>query len=205
MARLLLALLLVGCPKTGTVDPHLVDQLDAEVLALKEKNAVLEQRLAVCDEDVGASAEVVRQLQQVYADFEVKIERRGRLAVLVIPSALLFSGDTLELRAEAAPVLDLLGTALRLHPEEVIWIVGFTDAPPKPTSLAKIYPSAWEWGGAQANSVRKALITRYGVSVTRVMVASRGDASPRTVEGGDAAANRAASRRVEIVFGATLP
>ena len=201
----LLATLLVGCPKAPGADPALVAQLDNEVLALKDKNAQLAERLAVCDKDIGASTEVVRQLTQVYADFEVKVERRGRLVVLVIPSALLFSENSLELRAEAAPVLDLLGTVLGLNPAEVIWIVGYSDVGPKSSSLARVYPGGWEWGAAQANAVRKALVSRHGVSVTRIMVASRGDSAPRTVEGGDAAAIRAATRRVEIVFGASLP
>ena len=194
-----------GCPKPPRADPHLVEQLDAEVLALKQQNQALLDRLQVCDEDAGASDALVRDLQQVFTDFEVTVERRGRLAVLVIPSSLLFSGDSLTLRAESAPVLDLLGTALRLHPAEVIWVVGHTDAPPKPTSLAKLYPTAWEWAGAQANAVRKSLVLQHGVSVTRIMVASRGDASPRFSTASDPVASRAASRRVEIVFGATLP
>lgn len=197
---------LLGLPPPGGANAELVEQLDTEVVALKEKNSLLLERLAVCDEDVGASAEVVRQLSQIFVDFEVTVERRGRLAVVVIPSALLFSENSLELRAESAPVLDLLGTALRLNPDEDILIVGFADAgPTRPSSLIRLYPSGWEWAAAQANSVRKALITGHGVSVTRIMVASRGDAAPRAVEGADPAANRAASRRVEIVFGATLP
>lgn len=201
--RLLLPLLVAGCLRKPPPDP-LSDKLESEVQALRARNEILESRLARCtDEAMGINPDLARQLYQVFADTEVKVERRQNLTLLIFPGELLFPTDSLTLRQEALPMLDLLATALGLHPDQRVWIVGYADRPPKSASLAKLYPSTFEWSAAQASVVMRALIGKFSLDPARFVVAGRGDASPLSQE--DTPEAHARNRRVEIVFGATLP
>lgn len=200
----MLALLLASCLLHRPPEDALATRLESEVQALRVKNQLLESRLALCaNQELGADPELARQLYQVFGGSEVLVERREALTVLVLPGALLFPPESVTLRQEALPALDLLATALALHPEEQIWVVGHAVRPPKAASLAKQYPTAWEWSEAQANSVMRALVKQFGVDQRRLAVAGRGDASPLVDPAEPDAELR--NRRVEVVFGASLP
>ena len=203
MSALLPLLLLLGCVRKPPPDP-LSDQLESEVQALRARNEILDGRLARCtDEAMGIKPELARQLYQVFADTEVQVERRQNLTLLIYPGALLFPADSLTLRQEAMPMLDLLATALALHPDQRVWVVGYADRPPKPASLLKQYPTVWEWSAAQADVVMRTLVGKFNMEPARFVIAGRGDASPLSEE--DTPEAHARNRRVEIVFGATLP
>ncbi len=197
------ALLLYGCLHVPP-DDALATRLESEVQALRVKNELMEARLARCaDEELGLSPELARQLYQVFAGTEVLIERRDGMTLLLLPSDVLFPPDSLSLRQEATPILDLLATALQLHPDQRVWVVGHAERAPKPASLLKLYPSAWEWSAAQANVVVRTLVKQFALDPGRFVVAGRGSASPLSTE--DTPEGHARNRRVEIVFGAALP
>ncbi len=198
-----LLLLLLACVKQPP-QTDLEARLESEVQALRVKNQLLEERLARCaDEQKGVSPELARQLYQVFAGTEVLVERRDGMTLLVLPADLLFPPESLTLRQEAVPLLDLLATALTLHPDERVWIVGHAEKPPKTPSLLKQHPGAWEWSEAQAAVVMRALVKQFGIDPARIVVAGRGSASPLSQD--DTPEGHARNRRVEIVFGAALP
>lgn len=192
---------LASCLHTPA-DEHLIQQLDREVLALQQRTALLSEKLAACDQSE-QNNEVFRQLQQVYAGTEMQVVREGQDAVVVFPTALLFPPGSLELRAEASGTLDLLSTALKLHPETAIWIIGHTDDAPLPAALTKIYPSAWEWTAAQAAALARALQNRYGVEPKRFTVAGRGTTAP--LADNDTPEGRQHNRRLEVRVGPSRP
>lgn len=201
--RSLLPLLALGCVHEAPPDP-LAARLDSEVQAAHARNDILESRLARCtDEAMGIKPELARQLYQVFADTEVQVERRENLTLLIFPGALLFPNDSLTLRQEALPMLDLLATALALHPDQRVWVVGYADRPPKPSNLARLYPTVWEWSAAQADVIMRTLVQKFDMDAARFVIAGRGDASPLSTD--DTPEAHALNRRVEVVFGATLP
>lgn len=201
--RYVILLSAVACVRRPPED-NLSLQLEAEVQALRDKNSLLEGRLAQCkDEITGISPDLARELYQVYAGGEILVERRDNLTFVILPSPLLFPADSLSLRQEALPMLDLLATALKLHPDQRVWVVGHADGAPTPKALLKQYPTALDWSSAQAAAVTRALVKEFELDARRFVVAGRGDASPLSTEDSEEA--RVRNRRVEIVFGAALP
>lgn len=201
MARLmplvLLSLLALGGCATLRADKALVDSLDREVIALQTRNEVLEQRLAACATD-DKVPEVYIQLQQVFAGGEVVVERHGFDTHVVVPTSLLLDARGASVRVEAGMVLDLVSTAISLHPELQVVVVGHTDDAQPTGAAARQWPSNFEQSAAQAGVVARALRDRYHVDAARLTVAGRGGVEPlvdnATPEG------RAKNRRVVIVL-----
>jgi chemotaxis protein MotB len=133
---------------------------------------------------------------QVFAGSEVTVAREGGDVVVVIPAALLFSGWGLTLRAESAMTLDLLGTALKLHPELEIEVVGHMDDTLLPSQVRKQVGTIWELGAIRAAAVTRALIDTHGVEAQRFFVGSRGAAQP--IDTTDTSEGRMRNRRVEL-------
>lgn len=186
-----------GCA-SRRVDAHLVAQLDAEVAALAEKNRILTEQMAACDTPPEVP-EIYKQLKQVFTGTEVVVSRDGEGARVTLPTVLIFPPNSLDVRQESAMVLDLLATAIKLHPELRVWIVGHVDAGPASGSLARAYPSAWEWSTAQALAVMKALHGRYQVPMQRFGIGGRGATEPISTE--DTPEAKARNRRIEVKIG----
>jgi flagellar motor protein MotB len=128
------------------------------------------------------------ELVQIFSSTEVEVTRTPEGSVLVIPSDLLFAAGGLELRREAAMVVDLLGTALGLHPALQIELRGHTD------DLGVDDPMARSLGTAR--TLMDALVADHALDPGRFTVAGRGAADPRAP--GDTPGDRAQNRRVEI-------
>lgn len=185
-----------GCLHTASRSA-LTEQLDREIMALKAKNDLLGEAAAACEAE-RAVPPVSLELKQVFAGTEVTVQRDGPRTEVIIPSALLFATNSVQLRAEAAMVLDLLATALKLHPELQILIVGHTDDAPLGGSMARQYGDLWSWSAALAASVMVDLRDKHEVAADRFTIAGRGAASP--VAENDTPAGRAQNRRVVVVL-----
>lgn len=193
----LLALGWLGACVPNPYDKNLVSQLDREVLAMREKNAILEKRLTNCSEE-GQPSEFFAQMNSIFSGTEVKVERSGPFTIMAIPGDVLFSKNSLTIRDEAAMVLDMLSTGLELHQDTQLWIVGHTDDRPL-TGSQKRYVSHWGLSTAMAASVLQTLTKDYGVEETRVTVAGRG--ATRPVGEGDTPGGRTQNRRIVVVVG----
>lgn len=183
-------------------DKALVEQLDREVVALKTRNQMLEDRLASCATD-DKVPEVYIQLQQVFSGTEVLVERHGFDTHVVVPTSLLLDSKGAALRGEAGMVLDMIGTALDLHPELSATIVGHTDDAQPTGAAARTWPSNFEQSAAHAGVVARALRDRYHVQPARLTVAGRGGVQPlvdnATPEG------RQRNRRIVVVLSPPHP
>lgn len=194
---LLLALsILTACPKAA--DPEVVHQLDREVLALKERNRILEDQLRHCSEG-DLDTELYAQLNQVFSGTEVEVGRLGSKAVVVIPGELLFSPGSTRLREESAMVLDLLATALQIHADAHVWVIGHTDDSPLTGALQRRYGDNWGLSTARAHAFMKELVDRFGVAQERFTIAGRGPSEP--LASNDTPEGRARNRRIVVVIG----
>lgn len=188
------AALLTGCLPKAT---DLEEQLDREVRALQIRTRTLEALVASCPTD-GAASTIYAELIQVYAGTEVQVEREQGRAVVVIPGDVVFAPSSDTLRAEAAMVLDLLGTALQLHPELGVWVIGHSDDNLTPAAKKK-YGDAMTFSLARARSFAGALADGFGVDPKRMTIAGRGELDP--IADNDTPQGRAQNRRLVVVVG----
>jgi len=177
--------------------PAVTSQLESELLAARQRLSHCEAAATTCADDAPPAA-AYRELRAVLAHGEVMVLRAGATTALIIPTDLLFGGDGLRVRAEAAMVLDLLGTALRLHPELRATITAHAD----PTTAS---PGAEVVGGdalalttTQARLVLTALRDQHGVPARQLVAAGQGDAAPLVP--GETPLEQARNRRVVVVL-----
>ncbi len=193
----LAALLLAGCLHPAA-DADLVHQLDREVLALRERNRLLEEQAADCGQG-GPPPPIYPELVQVFRDTEVRVAREGQRVAVTIPGGLLFAPGGTTVREEAGMVLDLLATALQLHPDQHVWVVGHTDGEPLSGSLRRRYGTNWELSAARAAAFMHALVEEHGIAEDRFTIAGLG--ATRPVADNDTPEGRAQNRRIVVVIG----
>lgn len=191
---LALALGLAACA-TPRVSARMVAQLEGEVLAARTRMETLQAEARRCEAATGPSR-VYLELTQVLAGTEVELVQDAGVVAAIIPSDLLFGRDGLSLRDEAMMVLDLLATALLLHPEVVVQVVAHSDDQPLDSRRAGLAPDLQAFSTLQARAVSAALSDRFGVPPARLSPLGRGALSPREV--GDTSAEKARNRRVVI-------
>jgi chemotaxis protein MotB len=171
----------------------LVQQLDKEVIACKQRVDALQMQL-----DNGAAGTaphpILAELVQVFVGQQVTVTHVGPVTHVLVSLDLLFPAETLDLREEGQFALDLLATALRQHQDLRVEVQVHTDDQPPPTSLRKLYPTNWERSAVQAARVARELSEGYGVSPHRLAAAGRADLEP--VATNDTLEGRAQNRRV---------
>lgn len=158
-------------------DRVLIGQLDREVIALRQKVEALEERARTCT--TSAPLPVYGELAAVFSGQEATVERAGGGVTVTIPLDTLFSPEGRELREEAAPLVDLLATALLLHPELRVTVVAHA-AGTIPATLKKLYPTQWEFSAWRAASVVRVLIERFSIPAARLTAAARADVEADT-------------------------
>jgi chemotaxis protein MotB len=189
---------LAGCPGPKHTYPDgtgLEAQLEREVQALQQTVRRLEAEAATCAE--GKADPVYAEVHQVLATIdEVDVGHNGPVTFVVLPDAHLFGSDAVSVRDEARMTLDLLATALKLHPEYEVVIEGHTaDAHPN-AAVARKYPDLWVLSYARAAAVMKVLVRDFGMSEDRFVLVARGPHSPMVAN--DTGAGQARNRRVVV-------
>lgn len=178
---------------TSEKDRQLINQLDREVVALKQRAAALQDQLQHCGDTTLAAPPIYPELTQIFAGSQVTVERKGPLVLVTIPADLLFAADSTRLRVEGQGTLDLLATALKLHLVSAT-ITVYTDPQPLSNTLRKQYPTAWEWTAARAVAVSRELIEKYAVPADRIHAAAGADTD--AVTSNDTPEGRMGNRRV---------
>lgn len=199
VGALALAVVLVAVPRAhggAASDRELIGQLDREVIALKQRVRHMESQLATCGEGSGDPGTVYPELVQIFAEGPVTVERKGAHVLVTLPVDLVFSQNALTLRQEGEFALDLLATALKLHPDTRVMVVGHTDAEPVPAPLRRAFPTNWELSTARAGAVAGTLVQRFGLDPARLTVAGRADTQPLTA--GDTPEGRATNQRIVV-------
>lgn len=190
-------LLAFGCPAHRYPDgTGLAGQLEREVIALHQRVRQLEAEVASCGTST-APDPLYAELRQVFQGSEVEVGRDGAVTVLTVRASHVFS-DVYALtdRAEAKMTLDLLATALKLHPEVEATVIGHTDDRPLPRQWARTYRGSLELSARMAAAFAARLVRDFALPEARLTVAGRGPYAP--VESNDVESGRDANQRLEI-------
>ncbi|HJN77688.1 MAG TPA: OmpA family protein [Myxococcota bacterium] len=191
--------LVAGCvPRHVRGETDLVQKLDREVIALKQENARLSEQLKTCDSGTLPPPVIYTELRQVFAGQEVGIERGLHQTIVTLPGATMFAPGSTRLRSESEMVMDLLSTALNLHLETHVLVIGHTDDTPISGRLKRQYPSNLELSAARAAAVVRSFVSDWGVSPHRFTAAGRGEWRP--IVDNATAEGREINRRVEVVI-----
>lgn len=196
MTRALPWLLLVAACGPKRDPQHLERQLEREVQALNAVVRDLRHQAETCSE-AGSPDAIYADLHQVFAGTEVSVEREGMVTVVTLPGHVLFTDPySMKLRVEADMTLDLLATALRLHPSHRIELQGHTDDAMLPSSLVRRYGSHLDLSFQYAAIVMERLTEKFGVTGKRFTVSARGQWAP--VATNDLESGQMKNRRVEV-------
>jgi len=190
------AVLLAGCPPRHSYPDGagLAGQLEREVVALQQRVRTLEFQLEHCGEDPDPDS-IYLDLHQIFAGTDVVVSREGSTTILLFPADYLFSGGT-DLREEALMSLDLLATALNLHPEHKVVVEGHTDDRMPSGDLRRLYSDNWVLSYSRAEAVMHALTTQFGVDPARFTVQAHAEWQP--IATNDTSAGQAKNRRVMV-------
>lgn len=194
-ATLALALL-TGCPPKHEYPDGsgLVGQLNREVQALQQQVRSLEYQAATCRDGKAPPDPLYQELHQVLSKTEVGVERRGRTTIVTFPASHLFGADELSLREEARMTLDVMSTALKLHPRYTIEVEGHTDDGGVPTKLRKRFGDPFTFSAARAYALVATMVDDFDVSEARFSVIGRGSTQP--IDTNDTDAGQRHNRRV---------
>ncbi len=188
-------LLATGCATTHSYPDGtgLTGQLEREIAALRVTNTQLQ---ASCGGPERPD-QVFAEMSGVFAGTEVTVSRKGRITVVSIPVVLLFADPwSLQLRTEATGHLDLLATAMNLHPEYRITVEGHSSDRSIPLSVARQYADHLVLSFAYASAVQLRLSNDFKVAPDRFTVAARGEWEP--VASNDIPAGQAQNDRVVV-------
>lgn len=198
--RALLTLPLLGAagciPMTVRRETELVGQLDREVIALTLENERLRGQLVTCDGREQPPPAIFRELKQIFPTDDDQLRREGRTVVLTLSVSQLFTGGMPRVRREAAATLDLLSTALKLHPQHPVQVVGHSDDTPVTGGTRRYAPTNWELSCLRASALVRSLITDWGLAPERLTAAGRGEVQP--IADNSTAEGRERNRRIEI-------
>lgn len=189
------ALLSTGCAATHSYPDGtgLTGQLEREIVALRTLNTQLQ---ASCGGPERPD-QVFAEMSGVFAGSEVTVTREGRVTVVSIPVVLLFADPwSMQVRAEATGPLDLLATAMNLHPEYTITVEGHSSDRSIPLSVARQYADHLVLSFAYASAVQLRLTNDYKVAPERFTVAARGEWEP--IASNDIPSGQAQNDRVVV-------
>ncbi len=184
-----------GCaaraPEFGT------DQLRDELLAVRERNRLLKEEVSICGVDPAPPGLLV-ELNQVLSPVGATVTQRGHATIVTLSASLLFNDlFDLRLRSDADARLDLLATALLLHPELDIAVVGHTGTRPIPRAYRRAFDTHREQSLAMAESLTSYLESHYEIASRRFVVGGRGAQSPvERADGGPSEPNY----RIEVML-----
>jgi len=187
---------LAGCPpKVVYPDGSGINgQLEREVQALQQTVRMLEYEAATCRDPQAAPDPLYQELHQILSTTEVTVERRGRVTIVTFPAAHLFGVDELSLRQEATMTLDVMSTALKLHPDYTIDVEGHTDDAGVPPSLRKRFGDPFTFSAARAYALVDTFTSKFGLPEERFSVIGRGPSRP--IATNDTDVGRRKNRRV---------
>jgi len=182
---------------TPAEDRQLIGQLDREVIALKQKIEVLNERLATCASGE-AVAPVYGELMTVLQGQHAVVSRAGARTLVTVQLDELFASDGARVREEALPLFDLLATAMKGHPESPVILAVYGDGEPLPPLFKKAGVGPCELTSWRAALVARTLVEQFGVAPAQLTAAGRGDQAP--VATADTPEGRNLNRRLVVSF-----
>jgi flagellar motor protein MotB len=192
--RPILAFIFLAACGAGKIS-NLEDQLEAEVIALNQTVKQLKIEAANCSD--GSSDTIYSDLTQIFKGTEIGVTRDRGVTLITIPVSHLFADAySLRFREEAQMSLDLLATALNLHPRHGIIVEGHTNDRLLPTNLVRRFGSHLDLSFQYAAAVMQQLSEDYDVDENRFTVAARGMWDP--VASNDITSGQDRNQRVAV-------
>jgi len=193
--RPFLPFLLVGVACGAGKTYNLEEQLEREVIALNQTVRKLKVEAANCS-DAGADT-IYSDLTQIFKGSEVTVARKAGVTIVTLPVSHLFADAySLRFREEAQMTLDLLSTALKLHPQHEITVEGHTNDKVLPSDLVRRYGSHLDLSFQYAAAVMQRMSDSYQVDDTRFSVAARGQWAP--IASNDVTSGQDRNQRVTV-------
>jgi chemotaxis protein MotB len=192
-----LVLALVGCAARSDMEENkgLVGQLEKEIMACREMTKLYRDRAETCS-DTSKGDVIYTELAQVLSgDDNVVLAHKGPVTTLTLPETHLFGSDNFSVRLEAKKTLDLMATALNLHPTHTILVEGHTADLPI-AALQKKWPTIWEQSYYRARQVMDVLVDDYHVERERFTIAGRAGNQP--IDSNDTPVGSQRNRRVVV-------
>ncbi len=187
----------------GTPAPLPISQL-APVIESPAAHPKIATHVPVPPSSPDPSQALLRALHQLEKNgLDLRLEPRG--LVISLPQAILFSSGEDRVSRQALPILARIAEVLRDLPNPVS-LVGHADAVPIHN---RHFQNNWDLSTARSLQILKLLSHNYGISESRLSIASYGAYRPSGPN--DTSSGRAQNRRVEIVIagdsapGAALP
>jgi chemotaxis protein MotB len=163
--------------------------------------AATQAQLAAAEQQTlaGARAKIEAALKAKGLEDSVRFTTDSRgLTVSIVTDKLLFNTGQATLQPAGDEVLDAIGPALRLLPNNIS-VEGHTDNVP---ISGGVFASNWELSAVRATTVLRYLVATDGLQETRMSATGYADTKPLVPN--DTAAHRAVNRRVDVVVLSTL-
>jgi len=195
-------LVLVACGGGRGGGANLENQLEREVIALNQTVKRLKIEATHCAES--GDDTIYSDLKQIFAGSEVEVTNERGATQLVLPISHLFSDPySLRFREEATMSLDLLATALNLHPNHEVVVEGHTNDKILPSNFVRRYGSHLDLSFQYAAAVMQRLSEDFKVADGRFTVAARGQWAPMASNDVESGQDRNQRVTVRIFRGAT--
>lgn len=177
-----------------------IDDLNAKVKALEEKDAANAKLIAEKDRELG-------ELKQLFGAFDASLMdeiKKGTVTIVQLKDAVavrvnervFFDSGSIVLKSESKTVLDKVVEIVLKSQTAMIRVEGHTDDKTIGAKLAKKFPTNWELSTARATSVMKYLSGK-GIEKKRVSIA--GYAENRPLDTNETKEGREKNRRIEII------
>lgn len=190
-------LALTACPARNDMgaDKGLVGQLEKEVMACREMSKLYKERAETCSDTAKVDVIYTELAQVLSGDENVTLAHKGPVTTLTLPDSHLFGSDNFSIRQEAKMTLDMMATALNLHPMHTILVEGHTADLPT-AALQKRWPTIWDQSYFRARQVMDVLVDDYKVDRERFTIAGRAGNLP--IDSNDTPVGSQRNRRVVV-------
>jgi len=178
-----------------------VDSLSKELTALSKKRGVTRVVVAKKPDMAwakGLSDDFKKTFREEIKKGDADIKQTEDRLILTLGELLLFDKDDVEITKEGEDVLVKLGEVLIKAKGRQIIVGGHFDDLPIAPSMAKEFPTAWEFTGTRAVAVVRFLEEEDKISGKALTAAAYGSA--RTVASNTTDSGRAQNRRIEVTL-----
>ena len=132
--------------------------------------------------------------KNVEDQINVDIDKNNQYVQITLNGGLLFDSGSADIKASVKPLLNKVGSILKLYKKNQIRIIGHTDN--VPTSGNGKYPNNMWLSTARATTVFEYLLAKKDISAKHAETTGRGEYDP--IASNKTAAGRAKNRRVEF-------
>lgn len=200
--RLLMALLLViavGLMVTGCSNKKLIEQKDAQIVALQDEIDKLEGQVkAETDRNEQLRADLEKALSDMRKKEQVWINEKENLTQVTLDGEVTFASGSTRITSEGKEILNRIFEVVEQYPDRAVMIEGHTDDVAIAERWQYRFRSNWELSSARANSVRRYVLSSFNIGPQRIGAVGYGEYRP--IATNETEEGRAANRRVVITI-----